>query len=93
MAVNNLIENSITPENHLGEEIDMVTVKRKNKSDTERQRYKITSNIPETIKWCRDTFGERGDGWDFSGGTEKCCTVEIWSSRLILLWKWREWGN
>mgnify|MGYP003350353866 CR=1 FL=1 len=42
------------------------------------------------IKWCRRNFGDRGDGWDFTGGG-KIVDVLIWSSKLITMWEiWQE---
>jgi hypothetical protein len=65
---------------------------RQNKPDAERQIFEIEDGtITETIKWCRRNFGERGDGWDFHGRYGKKCAIEIWSHRLIVMWKiWKE---
>jgi len=47
--------------------------------------YKIEKNPKTVIQWCRRNFGERGNGWDFSGG--KNVNVIIWSKKLITMWE------
>ena len=45
----------------------------------------------ELIKWMRNSFGPRGEGWDFSGGGKNGkIDVIIWDNRLQFmfeLWK------
>jgi hypothetical protein len=84
MAINN------SPFNVLSPVIDFVDVVRKNSSDSKKVTFKIKGDPKEVIKWCRRNFGDRGDGWDFSGGT-KSLEVTIWSSKLITMWElWQE---
>jgi hypothetical protein len=82
--------NNISPFNVLSPVIDFVDVVRKNSSDAKKVTFKIKGDPKEVIKWCRRNFGDRGDGWDFSGGT-KSLEVTIWSSKLITMWElWQE---
>lgn len=84
MAIN------ISPFNGLSPVIEYVDVVRKNASDSKKVTYKIKGDPKEVIKWCRRNFGDRGDGWDFTGGT-KSLEVTIWSSKLITMWElWQE---
>ena len=80
MAINN------SPFNVLSPVIDFVDVVRKNSSDAKKVTFKIKGEPKEVIKWCRRNFGDRGDGWDFSGGT-KSLEVTIWSKKLITMWE------
>lgn len=69
--------------------VEFVDCVRKNPKDTDKKIYTVTDNIIETIQWCRRNFGERGDGWDFTGAYKKVDII-IWSSKLVVmfeLWK------
>ena len=66
--------------------IEYVDVIRKNPRDHTGMTFVIKDDTQEIIKWCRRNFGERGDGWDFTGGT-KHVQITIWSSRLITMWE------
>lgn len=66
--------------------IEYVDIVRNNPSDTRKVHFKVKGNNEEVIKWCRRNFGDRGDGWDFSGGTKRL-EVTIWSSKLITMWE------
>ena len=69
---------------------EYVEVVRKNSSDTTVQTFTIDKDFVNIIKWCRSNFGQRGDGWDFSAGTQRV-EIKIWSERLITMWKmWKE---
>ena len=37
------------------------------------------------VKWCRRTFGNRGDGWDFSLISGNI-TIEIWHDKLQVMY-------
>ena len=68
--------------------IEYVDIVRKNPSDTRKVHFKVKGDKYEVIKWCRRNFGDRGDGWDFSGN--KDLEVTIWSSKLVTMWElWR----
>jgi len=84
MAIN------FTPFHGLTPVIDYVDPIRKNHCDHKKLIFKVKGNPIEVISWCRRNFGDRGDGWDFSGST-KSLEVIIWSSRLITMWEmWQE---
>lgn len=69
--------------------IEYVDVIRSNPSDSSKVHFSVKGNPTEVIKWCRRNFGERGDGWDFSGGTK--VEVTIWSNKLKFMWEmWQE---
>jgi hypothetical protein len=70
--------------------IEYVDVVRKNPRDHSKIIFKVKGDPKTVIQWCRRNFGDRGDGWDFSGGT-KSLEVTIWSSRLITMWEM--WQN
>lgn len=73
------------------QEIQYIEPVLKNKRDTEKQIFELTGDPTETIKWCRRNFGARGDGWDFYGRHGKQYAVEIWSTKLIVMWKlWKD---
>lgn len=70
--------------------IEYVDVIRNNPRDHTGVTFVVKDNSYEVIKWCRRNFGERGDGWDFTGG-KKHVQITIWSSRLITMWElWQE---
>lgn len=71
----------------INDDIDyqFVEVVRKNKSDNDKVTFKVTDDPQRVISWCRKNFGDRGDGWDFSGGVHKA-EVTIWSKKLITMW-------
>jgi hypothetical protein len=70
--------------------IDYVDVVYDNPSDHSKVQFKVKENHADVIKWCRRNFGNRGDGWDFYGTTREY-TIEIWSSRLITMYRmWKE---
>lgn len=66
--------------------IEYVDAVRNNPSDIRKVHFKVKGDKYEVIKWCRRNFGDRGDGWDFSGGN-KGLEVTIWSKRLITMWE------
>lgn len=69
--------------------IEYVDVIRNNPSDSSKVHFTVKGDPTEVIKWCRRNFGERGDGWDFSGGTK--VEVTIWSDKLKFMWEmWQE---
>lgn len=65
--------------------IESVDIIRSNPSDSSKVHFSIKGDPTEVIKWCRRNFGERGDGWDFSGGTK--VEVTIWSNKLKFMWE------
>jgi len=68
------------------EYIDEVKI---NPNDSSKVSFKVKGDPYEVIKWCRLNFGNRGDGWDFSGGMK--VEVTIWSSKLKFMWElWQE---
>lgn len=70
--------------------IEYVDVVRKNPKDTGKVTFTVKRDPTTVLKWCRRNFGDRGDGWDFSGGT-KNIEVTIWSSKLQVMWElWQE---
>jgi hypothetical protein len=70
--------------------IDFVDYVNKNPCDTRKVYFDVKNkNGKEVIQWCRRNFGNRGDGWDFSGG--KHIVVSIWNSKLITMWEM--WQN
>lgn len=70
--------------------IECVDEVKVNPHDHRGMTFVVKGDIKEIIKWCRRNFGNRGDGWDFSGGT-KHVQITIWSSRLITMWElWQE---
>ena len=70
--------------------IEYVDVVRNNPSDSNKVTFKVKGDAMNVIKWCRRNFGNRGDGWDFHG-TTRGYTIEIWSSRLITMYRmWKE---
>ena len=70
--------------------IEYVDEIRTNPTDMLKVQFEIKKDPATVIKWCRKNFGNRGDGWDFCGST-RGYKVEIWSSRLITMWKlWQE---
>lgn len=82
--------NYSNPFSELSPVIEYVDVVRKNTSDHGKVAFKVKGDPKEVIKWCRRNFGDRGDGWDFSGGA-KSLEVTIWSSKLITMWEmWQE---
>lgn len=59
----------------------------KNPKDIAVEIYTVDPNQGrETISWCRNNFGDRTDGWDFSGGHGKV-TLYIWNSRLKFMYE------
>ena len=69
--------------------VDYVEVIRKNENDHKKVVFKVKGDPKQVISWCRRNFGDRGDGWDFSGGYK--VEVTIWSSKLIMMWElWQE---
>jgi hypothetical protein len=64
---------------------DVVEVVRQNKADNDTVTFRVTNDPKQVISWCRKNFGDRGDGWDFSGGVHKA-EVTIWSKKLITMW-------
>lgn len=71
-------------------QIDIVDYVKKNPTDHRKVIFKVKGDPKTVIKWCRRNFGDRGDGWDFSGGS-KSLQVIIWSSKLITMWEM--WQN
>jgi sugar (pentulose or hexulose) kinase len=57
-----------------------------NPRDIDRVIYRCTNNPEKVLSWCRKNFGERGDGWDFSGGY-KTLDIIIWSSKLKVMYE------
>ena len=71
--------------------IEYVDAVRNNPSDSNKVTFKVKGDAMNVIKWCRRNFGERGDGWDFFGRHGKGYAIEIWSTRLIVMWKlWKD---
>ena len=70
--------------------IEYVDVIRKNPRDTTGVTFTVKGDPKEVISWCRRNFGDRGDGWDFMGGS-KHVQITLWSSRLITMWEM--WQN
>ena len=66
--------------------IEYFDVIRNNPKDTDKVTFVVRGNPTETIKWCRRNFGERGDGWDFTAGTQSV-QVTMWSSKLITMYE------
>ena len=66
--------------------IEYVDAVRNNPSDSNKVTFKVKGDAMTVIKWCRRNFGDRGDGWDFTGGT-KNIEVTIWSSKLKVMWE------
>ena len=64
--------------------IEFVDIKHINPCDMDKQIVEVAGDAITTIKWCRKNFGERGDGWDYYGGTQrgKKLQLVIWSSKL-----------
>lgn len=58
----------------------------KNPCDANKVTFKYKGNPTTVIKWCRRNFGERGDGWNFSGGFGQV-EITIWSSKLITMYE------
>lgn len=58
----------------------------KNPRDIQKTVYKYKGNPTNVIKWCRRNFGQRGDGWDFSGGSYNV-EIIIWSSKLMTMYE------
>lgn len=51
-----------------------------------KQYYRINDrNVSDRIRWCRENFGPRGQGWDFSGGF-KGCDIIIWRDDFLVTW-------
>jgi hypothetical protein len=70
--------------------IECVDVVKNNATDIGKITFKVKGDPITVIKWCRRNFGDRGDGWDFSG-TGKKVEVTIWSSKLQVMWElWQE---
>lgn len=57
-----------------------------NPGDTGKVIFRCKGDPITIIKWCRRNFGNRGDGWDYSGGT-KNVDITIWSSKLITMYE------
>lgn len=74
------------------QQIEYIEPIRQNKPDAQREIFEVDGDVAvDTIKWCRRNFGERGDGWDFFGRHGKGYAIEIWSTRLIVMWKlWKD---
>lgn len=44
-------------------------------------------NPVDIIVWCRNNFGDRGAGWDFSvTNSSGEIRIEIWNDRLDVMW-------
>ena len=70
--------------------IEHIDVVRKNNDHMSKRIYACKKDPVTTVKWCRRNFGERGDGWDFSGAN-KTLNIIIWSSKLITMYEmWQE---
>lgn len=83
MAINNTLY-------ELHPVIEYVDQVKNNPTDQTRVTFTVKGDVKEIIKWCRRNFGERGDGWDFVGGT-KHVQIIIWSSKLLVMWQmWQE---
>ena len=85
------IVNSVNSYNLLPiiDHIDFVDCVKQNPNDHRKVIFKIKGNPKTVIQWCRRNFGDRGDGWDFSGGEN--VEVIIWSSRLVTMWEmWQQ---
>lgn len=75
--------------NNFSPVIEYIDVIRKNLRDSDKVTFKVNGDPTTVIKWCRRNFGERGDGWDFSGGLNP--DVTIWSSKLKVMWElWQQ---
>lgn len=60
-----------------------------NPMDAGKVTFKYEGDTTNLIKWCRRNFGNRGDGWDYTGNMRKV-EITVWNSRLITmyeLWK------
>lgn len=75
-----------SPFDTLSPYIEIVEYQVTNPSDHGRVTYRCTGDPLTVIKWCRKNFGNRGDGWDFSGA-EKAVDITIWSSKLITMYE------
>ena len=63
---------------------------KKNPTTSDQIVFEVKGNPHTIIKWCRRNFGARGDGWDFSTGTQKTYVI-IWNNKLELMWRlWQE---
>jgi hypothetical protein len=70
--------------------IEYIDEEFKNPSDHTKVTFVVKGDPKEVIKWCRRNFGNRGDGWDFLGGTKHVQLI-IWSSKLLVMWQlWQE---
>lgn len=70
--------------------IEFVEYEIVNPKDTGKKVFRCKGDPTAVIKWCRKNFGNRGDGWDFSG-SGKTLDITIWSSRLITMYTlWQE---
>lgn len=60
----------------------------KNTNYISKRTYKVKApNNMEVIKWCRQNFGQRGDGWSFFGGLNT--TIEIWDAKYAMAYELR----
>lgn len=57
-----------------------------NPRDAVKVIYRCKGDPVAIIKWCRRNFGNRGDGWDYSGAG-KSLDITIWSSKLITMYE------
>ena len=70
--------------------IEFIDEVRVNPRDTSKVTFEVKDDPMKVIKWCRRNFGNRGDGWDFTGHGKKV-EVTIWSSKLKVMWElWQE---
>jgi hypothetical protein len=77
---------AITPFDTLSPYIEIVEYECVNTCDSGKVIFRCKDNPLEVIKWCRKNFGNRGDGWDFSGSA-KTVDITIWSSKLITMYE------
>lgn len=84
------MSNTVSPLDNFSPIIEFVDEVKVNPRDHMGMTFVVKGDPYEIIKWCRRNFGNRGDGWDFVGGT-KHVQITIWSSRLITMWElWQE---
>jgi len=77
---------AITPFNTLSPYIEYVEYECVNTRDSSKVVFRCKGDPMEVIKWCRRNFGNRGDGWDFSG-SDKAVDITIWSQKLITMYE------
>jgi hypothetical protein len=66
--------------------IEFVEYECLNPRDSNKVIFRCAGDPATVIKWCRRNFGNRGDGWDFSG-SDKAVDITIWSTKLITMYE------